>query len=148
MAVMKSGEPAPDDDPAAALPLMSDSLAGLPGLRAMIIIGFTAGCTVAVMTDWTSPVRAALAIGFLLFCPGLALAELLDIRDLAQRFAIATGASLALGTLVSLLLIYTGAFSIRLTVAILAALTLTMLGASVLRTRFRGQRSQSQEPSA
>jgi uncharacterized membrane protein len=148
MALMKTVGPPPDDDPATAPPAIAELLVGVPALRAVIIVGFTTGCTAAVMTDWASPVRAAFAIGFLLFCPGLALTELLDVRDLAQRLTIATGASLALDTLLSLLLIYTGAFSIRVTVAILAALTLTTLGASVVRAWFRSRSSQPQEPSA
>jgi len=105
--------------------------------RAAIIVMLTAGCLSAVATGWASPVRVALALGFLLLCPGLALAEVLEIRDLAQRLAIAIAASLALDTLVSLLLVYAGAFSIAVTVSILAAVTLMALSAALVRAFFR-----------
>lgn len=102
--------------------------------RTAIIVALTAGCITAVATGWHSPIRVVLAVGFLLFCPGLALAEVLEVRDLALRVAIATGASIALDTLLSLLLIYTGAFSISLALAIIAALTLAAVAAALIRT--------------
>jgi uncharacterized membrane protein len=101
--------------------------------RAALILALTAGCIASVASGWVSPVRVVLALGFLLLCPGLALAELLDVRDLAQRLAIAIAASLALDTLLSLLLVYAGAFSIPVIVSILAALTLTALCAALVR---------------
>ena len=101
--------------------------------RAAIIVALSAGCIAGVASGWVSPVRVVLALGFLLLCPGLALAELLDIRDLAQRLAIAIGASLAIDTLLSLLLVYAGAFSIPVIVSILAALTLAALFAALVR---------------
>ncbi|MGN6168729.1 MAG: hypothetical protein ACTHQQ_11240, partial [Solirubrobacteraceae bacterium] len=86
--------------------------------RAAIIVALTAGCITAVATGWVSPVRVVLALGFLLLCPGLAFAEVLEIRDLPQRLTIAIGVSLALDTLLSLLLVYVGAFSITVVVSI------------------------------
>jgi uncharacterized membrane protein len=117
-----------------------------PLARAAIIVALTAGCLAAVATGWVSPVRVVLALGFLLFCPGLALAEVLDIRDLARRLAIAIGASLALDTLLSLLLVYAGAFSISVTVSILAALTLTALSAGLVRALTRPRLARADEP--
>jgi uncharacterized membrane protein len=114
--------------------------------RAALIVALTVGCITAVAYDWVSPIRAALALGFLLFCPGLALAEVLEIRDLAQRLAIATGASLALDALLSLLLIYLGAFSIPLAVSILGALTLAALAAGLVRALLHPRRDKAAEP--
>jgi uncharacterized membrane protein len=114
--------------------------------RASLIAAVTAGCTVAVVTGWASPVRAALAVIFLLFCPGLALAEVLEIHDLGQRIAIATGASLALDTLLSLSLIYAGAFSLTLAIAILAGMTLVALCAGLVRALSRSRRPRRPNP--
>ncbi len=114
--------------------------------RAALILTLTAGCITAVATGWVSPIRVVLALGFLLFCPGLALAEVLEIRDLAQRLAIATGASLAMDTLLSLLLIYVGAFSIPLAVSILAAVTLLALAAGLVRALIDPRRVKAAEP--
>ncbi len=106
-------------------------------VRAVIIAAVTAGCIAAVATGWVSPVRVVLAVGFLLFCPGLALTEVLQIRDLAQRLAIAIGVSIALATLISLLLVYARDFSILLTVSILGAVTLTALSSGLVRAFYR-----------
>jgi uncharacterized membrane protein len=102
------------------------------------VVVLALGCATAVATGWRSPLRAVLSLGFLLFGPGAALAELLDIRDLAQRLTIAVAASLGIETLLALVLVYAGAFSVTLIVVIVAALTLVMLSAAVLRVaRFK-----------
>jgi hypothetical protein len=82
-----------------------------------------------------SPIRAVLSLSFLLFGPGLALAELLKIRDLAQRVAIATAASLSSGTLVAVALVYAHAFTLSLAIGILAALTVSAVVVAVLQAR-------------
>jgi uncharacterized membrane protein len=107
-------------------------------LRAGLIVLLTAGCAIAVASGGRSPLRTVFSVGFLLFGPGLALAELLEIGDLAQRLTIATGASLALDTLLALGLVYAGAFSVGLAIGILAAITLAVLGVAVLRARGGG----------
>jgi uncharacterized membrane protein len=104
-------------------------------LRAVCILLLTGGCVLAIAALPSSPIRAVLAISFLLFGPGLALAELLEIRDLTQRVAIATGASLGIETLVALALVYAHAFSLRLAIAIIAGLTVSAVGLTVLRAR-------------
>jgi len=92
---------------------------------------------VAVATGLSLPLRAVLSLSFLFFGPGLALAELLEIRDLAQRVAIATACSLSVGTLVSLALVYARAFSLGLAIGIIATLTVIVLVVAVLRARSR-----------
>jgi uncharacterized membrane protein len=93
------------------------------------------GATAAVFAGgWHSPVRVVLALTFLLFGPGLALGELLDVREPVQRLALATGASLALETLVGVALVYTGAYSAELAFAIVLALSGAILAAAVVRT--------------
>jgi O-antigen/teichoic acid export membrane protein len=151
--VNTSDMPAPDADLAPAPEAdLAPAGAAVPDphywllTRAAIIVALTAGCVTAVATGWDSPVRVVLAVGFLLFCPGLAIAELLEIRDLAQRIAIATATSLALDTLLSLLLIYVGAFSVSLAVAILAAVTLAALSAALLRASTQPAREKVVEP--
>jgi hypothetical protein len=90
-------------------------------------------CAATVATGWHSPVRVALAIGFLLFGPGLALAELLDVRDPFTRLAVATGASLAVDTIVALILVYAGAFSTLLALVLLLLVTVCAAVGTVLR---------------
>jgi uncharacterized membrane protein len=117
-------------------------------LRAAAILLMTAGCVIFVATGWASPVRVVFSLLFLLFGPGLALAELLEIRDLARRFAIATPASLALETLLAVTLVYAGAFSIRLAITILAAFTVGIGGVALLRARRSHVASGDQHRSA
>lgn len=104
-------------------------------LRAAAIILITGGCGVSVATGVSSPIRVVLVLSFLLFAPGLALAELLETRDLAQRVAIATAASLSIETLVAVTLVYARAFSMQLVIAILTALTVSAVAVALLRAR-------------
>jgi uncharacterized membrane protein len=98
----------------------------------ILLVGGAAAAGFVV--DWHSPVRVVLVLAFLLFCPGLALAELLDVRDSVQRLALATGASLALETLVGVALLYAGVYSAELAFAIVLALSAATLAAAVIRT--------------
>jgi uncharacterized membrane protein len=101
--------------------------------RGALIVLLTASCTATILAGWSSPIRVVLALSFFLFGPGLALAELLESRDLAQRLAIAPAASLGVETLVAILLLYMGAFSIGVAVAVLDGLTIAFLGVAALR---------------
>lgn len=103
------------------------------GVLALVAIAAMA----AVAADWQSPLRTALVIGFALFVPGLALAELLEIEDRAQRLAIAIGASLAIETLVTVALLYTGLFSADVACAVIFGLTFVTLVAAVIRGLWR-----------
>jgi uncharacterized membrane protein len=99
---------------------------------AILLVG---GAAAAVFAGgWHSPVRVVLALAFLLFGPGLALAELLDIREPVQRLALATAASLALETLVGVALVYAGAYSGELAFAIVLAISAAILAVAVVRT--------------
>lgn len=99
---------------------------------AIFLVGGSAAAVFAL--GWDSPVRVVLALGFLLFCPGLALGELLAVREPVQRLALATGASLAVETLVGVALLYAGAYSAALAFAIVLALCAGILAAAVVRT--------------
>jgi uncharacterized membrane protein len=114
--------------------------------RAAFIVTFTAGCLISVTAGWSSPLRVVLGLGFLLFCPGLALAEVLEVRDLPQRLTIATATSLALDTLLSLSLIYAGAFSVTTAVAILAAVTMVAFAGALVRGGIHSHRDQGVQP--
>ena len=101
--------------------------------RSLALLAATAACAVAVDVDWHSPVRTVLALGFLLFVPGLALAELLQIRDHVQRLTIATAASLAFETLLAVTLVYTRDFSIHLMLSVLYGVTAGAVAVAFIR---------------
>jgi uncharacterized membrane protein len=108
-------------------------------VRSALLSAVSVAATVASGAGWASPVRIVLVLAFLLFMPGLALAEMLEVRDPLRQMALATGASLALETLVGLVLVYAGAFSTQRTMLIVLALTLIAVVVSVVRTwRRRG----------
>lgn len=118
-------------------------------LHAAVILLLTGGCLASVATGRSSPIRVVLSLSFLLFVPGLALAEALGIRDLAQRVAIGTIASLGVETLVALALVYAHAFSIGLAMPILAALTVTSVGWALVRAwRLQSKAGVSSPPGA
>jgi hypothetical protein len=110
-----------------------------PGVRrvllhaaGILLIGGAAGAVFAI--GWHSPVRVVLALGFLLFGPGLAFGELLEVREPVRLLALATGASLALETIVGVALLYAGAYSAGLAFAIVLAISAAALAAAVVRT--------------
>ena len=72
---------------------------GWASLAAVAIVAILA--TIAVALDWDSPLRVVLVLLFLVFGPGLAIAELLRIRDPVAQIALATAASLAIETIVA-----------------------------------------------
>lgn len=100
----------------------------------LIAIAVAAIVTLVVVTaDWDSPLRVALTIGYLLFVPGLALTEVLEIDDPVLRLALATGASLALEALVAVVLLYAGVFSAEAACAIVVGFTCLALLLALLR---------------
>lgn len=103
------------------------------------VLAITVACVVVVLVGWHSPVRTAIALVFALLAPGLAMTEMLAIPDPVQRLALAAGTSLALETVVALVLVYTHSFSTRLALLILAGLTLGALVVAVLQARRRSQ---------
>lgn len=119
---------------------------GPPSALRLLAIGLVAvAAMVAIAADWQSPLRVALAVGFLLFVPGLAIAELLEIDDPMRRLAIAPAASLAIATLVATTLLYIERYSVATACAIVFGVTCAALVATVLR---RGRRSPRRAPDA
>jgi hypothetical protein len=119
-----------------------------PGWLSLAILLVTVASVVAVVADWRSPVRSVLALGFLLFAPGLALTEMLAIREPFQRLALITAGSLALETVLAVPLLYAGAFSLNLMLILLAGFIVAALAVAAIRARrpaaeSRGHRSNA-----
>ena len=109
-------------------------------LDSLAILTLGAASGAAFASGWDSPIRVTLALGFLLFGPGLAFGQLLHVRDPVQRLAIATGSSFALETLIALALIYSGAYSAGLAFGLVLAVTAAAVVGSLVRA-FRPQPS-------
>ncbi len=105
----------------------------------MIVIAAMA-TLIVVTLDWESPIRVAVTLCFLVFGPGLALAELLEITDPVQRLALAPAASLAVETLVATALLYAGVFSAQAAVTIVVGMSCVAVAGAVLRRGWHMQR--------
>jgi uncharacterized membrane protein len=92
-------------------------------LRSGALLLVTAGATVSFAADWQSPGRVIIGLGFMLFVPGLAIAEMLGVSETLHRLAIATGASLAVETIVAVAMLYAGVFTVARAFAIVVGLT-------------------------
>ncbi len=110
-----------------------------------VIAVLSTATAIVVATGWHSPVRTVLAICFLLFAPGFAVVELLQIDDLAYRLTVATGVSLAVDTAVSLALVYAHALSLARALAVLIGVCFVALGSAALRL-WRGHGSSAGAP--
>jgi uncharacterized membrane protein len=102
-------------------------------LRLGVLLFFSVGAAVFLAADWQSPLRVVVGLGFMLFVPGLAIAEMLGISDPLHRLAIATSASLAVETLVGLALLYAGLFTVERAFVIIYALSLLAVCVALLR---------------
>lgn len=70
-----------------------------------------------------TPLRAAMAFGFLLSCPGAALMRHWPGQDRLEQLVVAVAASVALTILVSESLLVAGAWSVTVAVIVLSGLT-------------------------
>ena len=102
-------------------------------LRPVALLVVTAATALFFAADLESPVRVAFGLAFMLFVPGLAIAEVLGVSDTVHRLAIATGASIALETLVGLTLLYAGVFTVGRAFAIVIDVTALLLLAALYR---------------
>jgi uncharacterized membrane protein len=105
--------------------------------RCLTLILATLVSAACYWADWQSPVRVAITVAFLLFLPGLALAELARVADGLERLVVGIGASLALETLVAVAFLYGGAFTPGRVFAAVAAST----GAIAAVAAFRDPRT-------
>jgi len=103
--------------------------------RYLLLLGSTAAAAASYATNWHSPVRVAVTLVFILFLPGLALAELAPLADAAERLVVGIGASLALETLVAVALLYAGFFTPGRVVAVSIAATAGFTAVAAVRAR-------------
>ena len=105
--------------------------------RAAVCVVIAGGAIGCVLADLHSPVRITLAILTLMLVPGEGVAIALDIDDPTLELAVAVGASIALGSIVSVTLIYVGAWSLGLATGILVGIALAGFTVGLRNTRSR-----------
>lgn len=95
-----------------------------------------------VLADADSPVRLALALWFLLLCPGMALAPLLPVRSASAQLALGIALSLAIDTAVTTAMLVTGSFS--LATGLLALYAVCLAGCGLQARRWAGARGPTE----
>jgi len=106
----------------------------------LLLIGLALASEVAVFALDGGPIRAALALSFILVVPGWAIVRLIDLpMDSLSRVATSIGISLSLAILIALALFYARIWSVELANTILVALVVLVVLADlpVLRPRTR-----------
>ena len=89
---------------------------------------------VLVQTGSTIPLRAPLTLWFLLVCPGMPFAQSLRIRHWITRWTLAIALSISIGVVVSLGILYAGAWSPILGLNITIAIAWAGIAADLLRS--------------
>jgi uncharacterized membrane protein len=106
----------------------------MPAVRPGVIVIVTALAAASYAIDWRSPLRFAITLLFMLFIPGLALSELVPLPGHLERLVFALGTSIAIETLLAVLLVYTGMFTPGRVFAAVAGLAVAAAAARVFIT--------------
>jgi uncharacterized membrane protein len=101
--------------------------------RCLALLVATPVAAVCYWTNWDSPIRVAIMLVFLLFLPGLAIAEFARVPDALERLVVALGASLALETLVAVAFLYAGLFTPGRVLFVVLVSTATVAAVAAIR---------------
>ncbi len=88
----------------------------------IIVVSAAVACLMAFVFV-ESPLRPSVTLWFLLACPGMAFVRLMRVSPFYVEWALGIALSLALGTLVSALMMYANAWSWELALLLLAVLS-------------------------
>jgi uncharacterized membrane protein len=89
------------------------------------IIGVSAlGIGVLTFGEIQSPLRPVIALWFLFVCPGMALVRLLGLRERLTEVTLAIALSLVMDAIVSVIMLYMGDWSPKLTLLILIGISM------------------------
>lgn len=113
--------------------------------RAAVCVAIAGGAIGCVLAHLHSPVRGTLAILTLMVVPGEGVALAIGIDDPMLELAVAVGGSVALGSIVSLTLLYVHAWSLGLATGILVGIA---VAGFILGLRNTGRNTGSQKVSA
>jgi uncharacterized membrane protein len=100
-----------------------------------LIVASTLATGVLVFGGFDAPLRSIVVLAFLLVCPGLALVRLLRIREPVTEVTLGVALSVALAVVVPGTMLYAGAWSPQLGLALLIAATLAASVHELLRPR-------------
>jgi len=89
-----------------------------------VLIFSTLGLLLAAFLKWPAPLRTALTLWFCVICPGMAIQRVFGLRLPVSGWVLAIAFSLAIDTAVGLALLYSGNWSWKTGLMILAGLTI------------------------
>ncbi len=89
-----------------------------------VLILSSLGVSLFALFDWHGPLRPIITLWFCVLCPGMALVRLAGFRTAVPNWTLAIAFSLALVTLVGIVLLYSGKWSWQNGLAILVGFTL------------------------
>ena len=107
------------------------------GRWAGVVAGFAVAAAAAALAGAPAPVRAPLVLAFLLLGPGMAYVPLLGLGDALAELTLGLAVSLALDLAVAAAMLYTGAWSPRTSLLVLAGIA---LAGAALQGRIAGAR--------
>lgn len=87
-----------------------------------LIVLSTAAVDAVILCDAPAPVRPAVVLWFILFCPGMAFVQLLGLDDVFNEVILAVGLSVAIALFVAICVLYAGLWSPNLILMILVVL--------------------------
>lgn len=106
--------------------------------RWSIFLTLSVMVTALVLLDGIeSPIRSAIILGFVLFCPGMVIVRWLRLHDVLAEIAIAVGVSLAMCTITGTVMIYVGRWNPQAGIGFLLIFTLvgTLIAAPIQKHR-------------
>jgi uncharacterized membrane protein len=89
-----------------------------------IIVGSAIGISVIVLGDLALPIRPAMALWFLLVCPGMAFVQLLHVEDSISELTLAVALSLAIDSVLAIVMVCARLWSPKWGFAILVGITM------------------------
>ncbi|HLJ66471.1 MAG TPA: hypothetical protein VKX16_03825 [Chloroflexota bacterium] len=104
-----------------------------------IIVASSIAVGIVTLLGASTPLRPALALWFLLLCPGMALVRLLRIAEWIMEWTLAIAVSIALETIIATVMIYDRAWSPEIGLGLLIAVSLGGAIAQLLAPRLSGR---------
>lgn len=111
-----------------------------------VIVVSAAASAAAVMVGASGPLRVGTVLWFLLVCPGMAMVCRLRLDDRAAELALAVALSVAVETILALLMVYTGVWSPGALFAVLCCGCLAAEGPETIRRLGGGRRDRRPDP--
>lgn len=100
-----------------------------------VIISSSIVVGILTFADIESPLRPVISLWFLFFCPGMAIVRLVGVDEMGVELTLAVAVSLALDSLVALVMLYAGWWSPKGSLGVLIGVSFAGAGLQIIRSR-------------